>query len=116
MQYGLDLTRALTQRIQEVTQAKGGKMAIFQTDEQTFDSDEDQIYVLNGKYFRVSKRQFEENWNYANQGFTAKVFPITVKDWRVSPDDGHLNQPANDQVMGDLARWLRPQIPEKSRN
>jgi len=116
MQYGLDLTRALTLRIQEVAQAKGGKMAIFQTDEQTFDSDEDQIYVLNGKYFRVSKHQFEENWKYVNQGFMSQVFAITVKDWRVSPDDGHLNQAANDQVMGDLARWLQPQIPEKSRN
>jgi lysophospholipase L1-like esterase len=113
MQYGLDLTRALQQRIQESAQTHGGKMAIFQVDEKTFDSDADEIYVLNGKYFRVSKRQFEENWQYVNQGFTAQVFPVTVKDWRVAPDDGHLNQAANDQIMSDLARWLQQQIPEK---
>ena len=113
MQYGLDLTRALTKRIEEVTKAQNGKLAIFQTDEHSFDSDDDQIYVLNGKYFRVSKHQFEENWKYVNNGFAAQVFPITVKDWRVGPDDGHLNQPANDQVMRDLARWLQQQIPDK---
>jgi hypothetical protein len=113
MQYGLDLTRALQQRILESAQAHGGKMAIFQVDEKSFDSDVDEIYVLNEKYFRVSKRQFEENWRYVNQGFTAQVFPVTVKDWRVGPDDGHLNQAANEQIMGDLARWLQQQIPEK---
>jgi hypothetical protein len=113
MQYGLDLTRALTKHIEEVTKAQNGKLAIFQTDENSFDSDGDQIYILNGKYFRVSKHQFEENWKYVNDGFAAQVFPITEKDWRVGPDDGHLNQAANDQVMGDLARWLRPQIRDK---
>ena len=113
MQYALDLTRALTKRIEDVTMAQNGKLVVFQTDEHSFDSDDDQIYALNGKYFRVSKHQFEENWKYVNDGFAVQVFPITEKDWRVGPDDGHLNLAANDQVMGDLARWLQQQIPDK---
>ena len=70
------------------------------------------MYVLNGKYYRVSKRQFVANWNYINEGFQTDIIPITVKDWRVSPDDAHLNLQANEQVMGDLAKRLRQRIPE----
>jgi hypothetical protein len=113
MQYGLDLTRALLERIQEVTAAQRGKLAIFQVDQHAFTTDEDEIYVLNGRYYRVSKRQFEENLGYVHQGFDSTVIPVTVKDWRVSAEDGHFNRAATDQLMHDLAQWLQSRIPDQ---
>jgi hypothetical protein len=112
MQYGLDLTHALTRRIQELVTANHGRLVVFYADTHDFVSDDDQVYVLNGKYYRVSKRQFEANWSYVNRGFDVETIPVFEKDWRVGPDDGHLNARATDQVMADLARRLRPRIAE----
>jgi hypothetical protein len=72
------------------------------------------MYALNGKYYRVSKRQLEDNWNYVNQGFQTEIVPVTVNDWRVGPEDGHLNRAATDQVMEDLARRLQQIVPNKT--
>jgi hypothetical protein len=114
MQYGLDLTHALTQRIQQVVNAQHGKLVLFQADPHLLTSNEDQMYALNGKYYRVSKRQLEDNWNYVNQGFQTEIVPVTVNDWRVGPEDGHLNRAATDQVMEDLARRLQQIVPNKT--
>ena len=113
MQYGLDLTRALTQRILQLATDNKSKFLVFRTDTHDFDSEHDQVYVLNGKFYRVSKRQFLANWDYVNSGFDAQVIPVTVKDWRVSLEDGHLNAQATDQVMADLAERLRTRIADK---
>ena len=113
MQYGLDLTRALTQRIGDLVTAKGGRLVLMRVDAHEFVSEDDQVYVLNKKYYRVSKRQFEANWRDVNRGFDAEVIPVTVEDYRVGPDDGHLNAHATDQVMADLAKRLRARIAEK---
>ena len=113
MQYGLDLTRALTQRIHELVTAHGGRLVILQVDAHHFTSDADQVYVLNKKYYRVSKRQFEANWSDVNRGFDTEIIPVTVEDYRVGPEDGHLNARATDQVMADLAKRLRARIAEK---
>jgi hypothetical protein len=104
-QYGLDLTRALLHRIEEVLAGHQAKLVIFQVDTHSFAS-EDQMQVLNGKYYRVSKRQFDENFEYVHKGLDTHVIPVTINPWRVSPDDGHLNQAATDQIMEDLARKL----------
>jgi hypothetical protein len=39
---------------------------------------------------------------------------VTEKDCRVSPDDGHFNEKATDQLMSDLARRLAARIPNKN--
>jgi hypothetical protein len=114
MEYGLKLTRALTQQIQQVITSHGGKLVVFQVNDHLFTSEDDEIYVLNEKYYCVSKRQFEENWNYINQGFDTNIIPVTVKDWRVGPEDGHLNQQATEQVMRDLAQRLASRIPDRT--
>jgi hypothetical protein len=111
MQYGLDLTRALTRRIQEVVEATGGRLVVFQVDTGDFTSDEDQIYVLNGKYYRVSKRQYEVNWKHVNTGFDVEIIPMTLRDWRVGTEDAHLNAHATDAAMAALAQRLRSRIP-----
>jgi hypothetical protein len=108
--YGLDLTRALITRLQQLVVDNSGKLMVFQTDTHDFVSDDDQIYVLNNKFYRVSKRQFLDNWNYVNSGFDSEVIPVTVPDWRVGPEDGHLNARATDQAMAELANRLRSRI------
>jgi hypothetical protein len=113
MQYGLDLTRALTRRIEDTVTANHGRLVLFQADTHDFPSEEDQIYVLNRKYYRVSKRQYDANWTFVNAGFDEEVVPVTIKDWRVSPEDGHLNAHATDQVIAELARRLRSRIAER---
>jgi hypothetical protein len=109
MQYGLDLTRVLARRIQETVASSGGRLVVFQSDTHEV-SEGEQVYVLNGKYYRVSKPQFDANWNFVNAGLDLEVVPVTVKDWRVSPQDGHLNTEATAQVIAELARRVRVQI------
>ena len=110
-QYGLDLTRALLQRIQQLAASNRSKFVILQVDDHYFKSNDEQVYGLNGKYFRVRKQQFDENWRYVHQGFEAITIPVTVDDWRVGPDDAHYNERATDQIMADLARFLNDRIP-----
>ena len=59
-QYGLDLTRALLQRIQQLAASNRSKFVILQVDDHYFKSNDEQVYGLNGKYFRVRKQQFDE--------------------------------------------------------
>jgi hypothetical protein len=105
-QYGLDLTRGLLKRIEEAANSKGGKLVLFQAEANRL-RDEDEMYVLNSRYYLVSKKQYLANLSYLNQGFQSEAIPITVKDWRVGPDNAHLNLRANEQVMKDLAIRLR---------
>jgi lysophospholipase L1-like esterase len=110
MQYGLDLTRALTQRIQNLVIANRGHLVVFQTNSHDITEDGEQVYVLNDKYYRTSKHQYQANWAYVNDGFDVEIVPITVQSWRVAPDDGHLNAKAAEQVMTDLAARLQARI------
>jgi len=109
MQYGLDLTHALIGRIQQVALANHARLVVFSADAPP-ETMNDEVYVLNGKYYRMSERQFGENWRDVNDGFDAETIPVTVRDWRVSAEDGHLNQQATDQVMSELAQRLRARI------
>jgi hypothetical protein len=109
MQYGLDLTHALIGRIQQVVLTNHGRLVVLLADAPP-ETRDDEVYVLNGKYYRMSERQFDENWRYVNDGFDAETIPVTEQDWRVSPEDGHLNKRATDQVMSELANRLRSRI------
>ena len=110
MQYGLNLTRALMRRIHELVTANQGRLLVLQVDDHGIASEGEQVYVLNKKYYRVSRRQSDANWGYVNNGFDTEIIPVTVKDWRVGVEDGHLNAEATDQVMADLADRLRPRM------
>jgi hypothetical protein len=113
MEYGLALTRALMRRIQETVAAQKGKLIVFQIDEHLLPQADD-MHVLNGKYYLVSKRQFEENWRYVNEGLPTEIVDVTEKNWRVGPEDGHLNKQANQQVLRDLAKRLESKIPDRA--
>jgi hypothetical protein len=107
MQYGLDLTRALLHEITNLVSAHGGKFSMFRTSDPSEEiNSQEEVYVLNGKYYRSSQIQFEQNLQYKNQGFDHYVIPITIEKWRVGPNDGHLNEHAVDQVMKDLANQV----------
>jgi hypothetical protein len=106
MQYGIDLTRALVRRIDEVVSAQGGELVVFQAEAQELVPQGEDVYVLNGKYYRVSRRQYYDNWSAVNQGFDTVTVPVTVSDWRVGPADAHLNAQGTNQVMRDLAIQL----------
>jgi hypothetical protein len=109
-EYGLALTRSLSKKIEEVVVAQKGRLVVLQIDEHLLKA-EDDMHILNGKYYRVSKRQFQENWRTVNEGLQTVIIDVTEKDWRVGPDDGHLNKKANEQVFRDLAKRLQGQIP-----
>jgi hypothetical protein len=100
MQYGLDLTRALLKKIECVANSHKASFVIFQADINDSTSERDEMYVLNGQYYLVSKRQFIANLNYVNDGFRTEVIPVTGDDWRVGPEDAR----ANEQVMRELAK------------
>jgi len=111
MQYGLELTRRLLQKISMLVKSHNGRFVIFRTPEPPEGAGKSlsdvTVHILNGKFYRTSEKQFEENMQYITDGFTSYVIPVTVKDWRVSPTDSHLNRRANEQVMRDLAVRLK---------
>jgi len=117
MQYGLDLTRALIERIQELATANHARFVIVQVTtadvgmhQHDASEDDERVYVLNNKYYRTSSREFRENWNYVNKGFDVEIIPVTLRDWRVGPEDGHLNARAMDEAMAHLAGRLLSRI------
>ncbi len=76
--------------------------------------DANRVYVFNKKYYRVCRHQFEASWAYVNRGFAVERIPVSLRDWRVAPEDGHLNAQATDLVMANLALRLRPAIASRS--
>lgn len=111
MQYGLDLTRKLEQEIEDVTQAQGGKFAIFATDVSSKEAKQmEGVHLLNGRYYRTSAAQYQDNLEYLEKGFNFKEFPVTMEPWRVGPENPHLNEHATDQMMKDVADWIEPLI------
>lgn len=112
MKYGLDLTHKLVQEMERLTTSRGEQFVTFTHNAHLIEP-EDGVHVLNGVYYRTSWSQYNENLNYINQGFKFFVIPVTVEQWRVGPEDFHLNEHATDQVMKDLARQLEALIPVK---
>jgi hypothetical protein len=120
VQYGLDLTRSLLQEIQRLAASHGAQFAIFTTSqnpatkkEQTEAADEVVVHVLNGKYYKTSEAQYNENINYLTQGFRSYDIPVTVEPQIVGPEDSHLNEHATDQVIKDLAAKIENLVPAR---
>jgi hypothetical protein len=110
VQYGLDLTHMLLQEIERLAASHGGRFAIFRMEEKPPPST---VYILNGKYYQVSSAQYEENLRYITRDFDTYMVAVTVQPANVGPEDAHLNEHANDQVMKDLAAKLEHLIPAK---
>lgn len=110
MQYGLDLTRKLLHEIEKLVKMHNGNFVIFNTLNPIMRKDEirndELVHLLNGKYYKTSKNQAIRNINFINSDFIFFNIKVKIKEWRVLPKDDHLNEQANDQVMGDLAESL----------
>jgi len=117
MQYGIDLTRALLKQVENLVTARGGSLVLFAAvPPPQFENlyvpspGSEKVCELNGKFYRVSRQQFDKNIEDLNRGFDFRPIPITVQEWRAVPTDIHLNQAADDQVMRDLSEQLVRQI------
>jgi len=110
MQYGLDLTKAILGKIKSLANDNNGKFIIFNTQKPDkkieICSEETIVHKLNGKYYKTSRKQFLDNLEYINKDFISFTIPITRSEWRVGPEDSHLNEHATDQVMNDLAQKI----------
>ena len=112
MQYSIDLTHKLLERIDSLAAVNGASLVLFATagpPDPTGDVDE-ATYSLNGKFYHVSRDQYQRNVEDYNSGFTFFQIPITVEDWKMGPLNSHLNEHATDQVMQDLAGLLAPAL------
>lgn len=119
VQYGLDLTRILLEEMQRLAASRGAQFAIFTTGQNPGantgqpESSGEVVHVLNGKYYKTSEAQYEENISYLTQGFTSYNIPVTVEPQIVGPEDSHLNEHATDQVIKDLATKIENLVPAK---
>jgi len=122
--YGLDLTRALFTESRKLAEKNGAAFGLIAhglgprgapVHPRLVSPDQDEVVrVLKGKYYRVSNTQFWANVDYMTRGFPFFFLQIKVKDWRVSPRDGHMNAAAIDQVCADLARDVAPLVARSS--
>lgn len=111
-QYGLDLTRRLLHETENLVTSHAGKFVVFRVDKPLENPDfGGKIHVLNGKYYKTSNEQFLSNVNYINRGFKSYVSHVTIREWKVGPEDSHINEHATDQVMEDLSRKLENLVP-----
>ena len=117
MQYGLDLTKKLLGKIQDLTNERNGSLIVFYTllpdEKRSLDKDEmDDIVVQkrDGLFYRSSLRQKMVNMAYVNDGFTTIAIQVLLENWRVSKFNAHLNCAANEQVMHDLAAKIAESV------
>ncbi|MFN2596934.1 MAG: hypothetical protein ABR563_07090 [Pyrinomonadaceae bacterium] len=106
--YGLDLMRALILEMQRASVAHGAGFVAFAADNPRSEegTHSEGLHRLNGNLYRTSRAQYRANLEYFNRGFDFLPVPVRLADWMASPADPHLNQPATDQVMSDLAKRL----------
>lgn len=111
-EYGLKLSRRLLQKIEQLVTSHNGQFILFRTTGSASKrrSPDEKVYVLNGKYYRTSIKQFEANIRYMNQGFQDILIPITTNNPFVGPEDKHLNEHAVDLVMRNLAKALEAYV------
>lgn len=108
----LNLTNALLKEIEKEAIAHKASLTLIHTlaPEDTVDMNKEIAHQLNGKYYITSLKQRNDNIAYMNNGLTSVELPIKYVDYKVNPNDSHLNLKANIQVMQDLANTLAPTI------
>ncbi len=112
MQYGLDLTKALLNKIKEEASRNKAKLFIFYTSlpggksSLMLNNTQDiTVHKKDNLYYKTSVAQAKENQKYINEGFDVIEIPI-LPDWRISEKDAHLNCKANDEVMRVLSDYI----------
>lgn len=108
-EYGVSLTRAPMRNMAEDCGRHGAFMTVFQEDrsqgvqEQYGQGRPEFLAEHRGKRFLAGKARRLGPIGRVNRGFANFSAPITVRDWKISREDTHLNLAANRQAPGDLA-------------
>jgi len=111
MIYGLSLSRELIRRIDSRLAEHGARLVLFSHQVPLApETDTNQVYGLNGKYYRWSRAQCDSNVQTLTAGFDYRRIGVTSPHPRVGTADPHLNQHAVDQVMQDLVETLGPTL------
>jgi hypothetical protein len=112
MLYGLKLTRRLINEIKKVSSENKASFILFNVKKPPKGSSEQPvtIYKLNGKFYKTSILQYEQNLGFIAEGSEYYSIPVTTKNYAVNETDPHLNANANDQVMKDLAGILKKKV------
>ena len=103
--YGVRLTNKLLKEIEHVCAKNGAKVLFFYVNNYTdFGAD---CIKQNDDFFLISKKSYLQNREQMTQSLPIVSLPLTIKNWRVSSKDQHLNATANSQVMRSLTDTLR---------
>ncbi len=108
IQNGIELTRKLLYEIKKLVEFNNGKFAIFNEDrpENINSKDNIQVHVLNGKYYKVSRKQARENLDDIYRNLEYYRIPLLMDNYQISPDNTHLNRQARDYVFEKLTLIL----------
>lgn len=103
--YGIDLSRRLFTKIRELVEIKKGHFIIFK-EERPWEiqyTDSERVNYMNGKYYKLSMRQYHDTLKKLLDGFEHYRIPLDLDSYTVSAEDTHLNQKAIDKLMNKLA-------------
>ena len=106
--YGISLTRKLFYKIKELTEQNNAHFIIFKEERpwELQSPDREKVYFLNGKYYKTSMRQYQDNLRELFQGFEHYRIPLNMEDYKVSSGDFHLNQQAIDKLFRELSQII----------
>ena len=118
--YGIDLTRALLDRMRDLATRNKAHFALFHVDQLGPGAARDPVRAGNpretrgtvavghrGHWYLADVAQLQATVADVARGFIFLSVPITLEHSRVSARDGHLNLNGNRQVLGDLARQVQ---------
>ena len=119
--YGLELTNALLHRMKQLVEANRGRFAAFEVSMMTSRlwmqpyHLEPRVYLFRNQKYRFSFAQEQANVRRMNEGIAFLKINCDVPDWRLHPEDWHLNEQAVKNVMHNLALRLveRGHIPPR---
>lgn len=113
MQYGLDLTLKLILKMKELVEINNGHFIVFKEERpitESFRKERNQVYYLNGKYYKMSLQQIQVNMNYLLREFEHYRIPLQLENHRMSPSDSHLNTQAREYLLKKLSVIISKKI------
>jgi hypothetical protein len=99
--YGIKLTRELFSLIKELVETNGGHLILFK-EERPYElkyTNEDKVYYLNGRYYKLSMRQYHENLKDIFKDFEHYRIPLYVNNVKTNADNPHLSLEALDEIF-----------------
>jgi hypothetical protein len=106
--YGINLTRNLFFAIQKLSESNNAKFIILKEERpwELQNTSEVTVYYLNGKYYRLSIRQYQENMRDLFDGFEHYRIPLNMEKYSFSDSDLHLNQQAIEKLFHRISRII----------